>query len=281
MNPLLQAVFRVHGIGQSVEDEQLTQEMIEAHGMDERSIAAVKKLFTEQLKPFKQASSKARAFHLGRTFEGFGTSRLLVAKEQPDYVARMETLIAAIEREKTEFIASYPAHLDRERQLKGDAFKAADYPPVAKLDSAFRVQFLFVPMAEPSEQLRKQLFGKYALQYENALKNATESIRRQTLGIMMSLIAQTAESLAGDGPIVDSENKKGPLAKLREFLERVPDLNLTNDPTITALAVECRQKLDISTEALRGSKFFRSKVAGAAAEIATRFGAMGQRKLAA
>lgn len=33
--------------------------MIDAHGIDEKSIAAVKKLFTEQLKPFKKASSNA------------------------------------------------------------------------------------------------------------------------------------------------------------------------------------------------------------------------------
>lgn len=281
MNQLLQAVFRVHGIGQSVEDEDLTAELVTKHEMDTKSIAAVKKLFTEQLKPFKQAASKARAYHLGRTFEGFGASRLLVAAEQLEYVARMEPLIAKIKAAQADFITDYAAHIKTEKTLKGDAFKADDYPPLAKLNDLFKVSFLIIPMAEPSAELKKQLLGKYLEQYENALKNATEKIRRDTLGIMMSLIAQTAESLAGDGPIVDSENKKGPLAKLREFLERVPQLNITGDPQIAALAAECKDKLDVSTEALRSTKFYRQKVAGVAAEIATRFGAMGQRKLAA
>src|SRR5882724_10602588 len=111
---LLQAVFRVHGIGQSVEDEDLTQEMIDNHGIDEKSIAAVKKLFTEQLKPFRKASQKARAYHLRRTFEGFGASRLLVAKEQAAYTKRMEELIAAINIAKLDFIADYPVHIERE-----------------------------------------------------------------------------------------------------------------------------------------------------------------------
>lgn len=278
---LLQAVFRVHGIGQSVEDEQLTAELVEKHLIDEKSIAAVKKLFTEQLKPFKTAANKARAFHLMRTFEGFGSARLIVAKEQEPYCASMEKYITAIHAEKHAFIAKYYTHLEREKQLKGDAFKAEDYPPREKLEQLFRVNFLLSPMALPTDAVCKQLLGKYATKYEEAMKNAVENVRGQTLSMMMSLIAQTAESLAGDGPIVDSENKKGPLAKLREFLDRIPNLNITGDSTITALAAECSKKLDVSTELLRNSKVVRKNVAGIALDIAHRFGGIGQRKLAA
>jgi hypothetical protein len=278
---LLQAVFRVHGIGQSVEDEDLTKEMVDNHGIDEKSIAAVKKLFTEQLKPFRKAANKARAYHVSRTFEGFGASRLIVATEQSTYTALMEKFIAEIENEKRAFIDQYPVHIERERQLKADAFKAEDYPPREKLEQLFRVNFLIMPMALPSDAVCKQLLGKYAEKYEEAIKSATENVRRQTLGMMLTLIAQTAESLAGDGPIVDSENKKGPLAKLREFLDRVPNLNITGDATINALAAECSKKLDVSTELLRNSKTTRKAVATIAIDIAQRFGAQGRRKLAA
>lgn len=277
----MQAVFRVHGIGQSVEDEALTQEMIDKHGIDEKSIAAVKRLFTEQLKQFKHACNKARAYHLGRTFEGFGSARLIVVNEQAAYTAKMEQLIKNIQEAVANFIASYPSHIKKEKLLKGDAFKAEDYPPQEKLHELFRVNFLLMPMAMPSDAVCKQMLTKYADQYEQAMKNATENIRKQTLSMMMSLISQTAESLSGDGPIVDSENKKGPMAKLREFLERVPQLNITGDPTITALADECRRKLDVSTEVLRNSKVVRKNVAGVALDIAHRFGAIGSRKLAA
>ncbi len=281
MNQLLQAVFRCHGIGQSVEDEELTQEMIDAHGIDEKSIAAVKKLFTEQLKPFRKAANKARAYHVQRTFEGFGSARLIVATEQKSYTATMEKFIADIEKEKQAFIVKYPDHIERERQLKATAFRADDYPPQEKLHQLFRVNFLIMPMVLPNDAVCKQLLGKYAEKYEEAIKNATENVRRQTLSMMMTLIAQTAESLAGDGPIVDSENKKGPLAKLREFLERVPNLNITGDAQITALANECRKRLDVSTDLLRNSKVIRKSVAGVALDIANRFGAIGRRKLAA
>src|SRR3954470_3383400 len=114
---LIQVVFRVHGIGQSVEDEELTQELVDKHLIDEKSIAAVKKLFTEQLKPFKTAANKARAFHLQRTFEGFGSARLIVAKEQETYTATMEKRISEIHAEKHAFIAKYSTHIEREKQL--------------------------------------------------------------------------------------------------------------------------------------------------------------------
>jgi hypothetical protein len=89
---------------------------------------------------------------------------------------------------------------------------------------------------------------------------------------MLSLVADTAESLASDGPIVDSENRKGPFAKLQQYLERVPALNVTNDPTITGLYTACLQKLSMSADRLRASNTTRQLAAARAADIAMTFG---------
>jgi hypothetical protein len=77
---------------------------------------------------------------------------------------------------------------------------------------------------------------------------------------------------------VDSENRKGPLAKLHEYLDRIPALNITGDPTITAIATQARTNLAFSAEQLRKNQSTRTLAAARAQNIALHFGT-GFRKI--
>jgi len=89
---------------------------------------------------------------------------------------------------------------------------------------------------------------------------------------LLGLINDTAESLANDGPIVDSENRKGPFAKLHEYLDRIPALNITNDPKIDAIAKQARNHLAYTSEELRKNQMTRQLAAAHAQGIALQFG---------
>jgi len=129
------------------------------------------------------------------------------------------------------------------------------------------------PNAFVRDALTDELGKRLAADYEQRLANTTAQISRSVLDNLLSLIADTAESLANEGPIVDSENRKGPLAKLQEYLDRIPALNITNDPTITAIAAQARTKLAYSAEALRKNQQTRQLAAVHASNIAMQFGA--------
>lgn len=281
---LLQAVFRAPSASLSIHDENMTETLSQTYRFTAGQAAAVKKLFTEQLLEVRKAVSKARAFHRDHTFQGIGPTRIIVTGEQEIYETGMTKHLEAIRAACNRFIESYPAHIARERELKQDSFREDDYPPVGKLSELFRTEFLIMPMPEPGDFI-KSVAGDAAERlkhdYQAALAAVEQDVRQQVLGKMLKLIAETAESLASDGPIVDNENKKGPLAKLREYLERVPQLNITNDPEINKLVSECNDKLNVSTEALRQSEFYRKKTAQDALNIAQSFGSVGNRKLAA
>jgi hypothetical protein len=280
---LLQAVFRAPSASFSAGDDDMTLSLVHEYGIAPDQCAAVKRLFKAPLAELRSAISKARAYHREHTFQGIGPTRLLVTGEQESYSAGMNAYITQINEVASRFITDYPLHLEAEKALKGTAFRADDYPNQGKLAELFQASCVLMPLPEPGDFF-KSLAGDHAeklkKEYETALKNTEENVRKQVMGRMLKLIAETAESLASDGPIVDNENKKGPLAKLREYLDRAPTLNITGDPQITALIEECRGKLDVSTEALRGSEFYRKKTASAAHEIASKFGQLGVRKLA-
>ena len=281
---LLQAVFRAPSASLSAQDKEMTDSLISDFEITAGQCAAVKRLFTAPLAKLGKVVSKARAFHRDHTFQGIGPTRIIVTGEQAKYQLGMNHHLKLIKETAEEFLAEYDTHLAAEKLLKGTAFRSEDYPPIGKMQERLRAEFLIMPMPEPGDFL-KSMAGDAADQlkkdYEKALAHTSDNVRQQVLGNMLKLISETAASLAGDGPIIDSENKKGPLAKLNEYLDRVPDLNITNDPQINALMQECRKELDASTEALRESEFYRAKTAKAALTLATKFGAVGERKLAA
>ncbi len=284
MTHLLQAVFRAPSASLSTQDDEMTATLEAGFQFTKGEAYAAKKLFTKPLAALRKVVGKARAFHRDHTFQGIGPTRIIVTGEQEQYSAGMEKHLAEIRAAANRFIADYPLLIEKEKLLKSKAFKPDDYPPIEKFQERFRTEFLIMPMPESSDFL-KSMAGdaaeKLKKDYEAALKHTTENVRQQVLGRMLKLIAETAESLASDGPIIDNENKKGPLAKLREYLDRVPQLNITGDTQIVSLMNECRTKLDVSTEALRGSEFYRKNTAKAALDIASKFGAVGDRKLAA
>jgi ElaB/YqjD/DUF883 family membrane-anchored ribosome-binding protein len=262
----------------------MTLSLVEDYHISPDQCKAIKKLFRKQLEKLRTAINKARTFHRDHTFQGIGPTRVLVAGEQPAYTLGMEHHITEIRKESARFIADLPAHMEAERTAKADAFRIEDYPAASKLEELFTTDYLIMPLPEPGDFL-KSMAGdaaeKLKKQFEKALENTTENVRQQVLSNMLKLIAETAESLAGDGPIVDKENRKGPLAKLREYMNRVPTLNITNDPQINEMLAECKKRLDVSTEVLRGSEFYRKDTAKAALLIAARFGQVGARKMAA
>jgi len=280
---IVQAALTVRMIGTSVTDESMTQELEVNHNIEKNNVRAVKSLFpgkTGPLAPLRKLVGQARKRHLSLTFEGFGDSRLLVVSEHQRYLDAMENFQRDFNRVAAEFISSYDYHLATERMAKNGSFREDDYPMREKLPEMFAFDATILPLPEPNQFLRLALGEELQQKYANQANSAIERIRRETYRNMMDLISQTAASLAGDGPIVDSENKKGPLAKLREYLERVPSLNITDDLEITRLYQAAKAQLDVSTEALRLSETVRHLTASKAANLVRQFGAVGARKIA-
>ena len=79
-----------------------------------------------------------------------------------------------------------------------------------------------------------------------------------------------------DGRIYDSlfEN-------LGSVLDIAAGLNLADDPRLTALIMQCRQKLQRMPDDIRNSTLTRRATAMAARNISASFGQMGARRLAA
>ena len=280
---LWQATLCISTPGTSVTDDELTADTLERHTMAKASGKFVKALYGDALAPYQKRARTARKDYHRLTFEGIGNIRLVVLDERQAFLDLMATHEAALREEGKIFIAKFDEILAQERADKNGAFRLEDYPSRGSLAERFSVVYQVLPMPDPSQFLKDAmtdgLSERMAAEYAARLENTTRKVSETVLQTMMNLVAETAESLAGDGPIVDSENRKGPFAKLQEYLDRVPALNITNDPKISAVLAQCKERLSFSADRIRANKTTRQLVAAHAQNIALNFGGI-QRKIA-
>jgi hypothetical protein len=282
-NNLWQATIKISRPGTSKADNELTDHLREHFHMGKNAAKGIKQLWGSSLDALSANARKARKAHDQFTFEGIGGIRIAVSDERQKWLDTMEHY-AAIDRSLSqEWLNSYDIWLEQERYDKNGAFRIEDYPSREHLANKLGFHYAILPMPEPNSFIRDALtdeLGKrLAAEYEARLANTTETIRRRVFDNLIGLIAETAETLANEGPIVDSENRKGPFAKLQEYLDRVPALNITNDPRITQLAEQARIKLAYSAETLRKNQTTRQLAAAQAQNIALQFGS-STRKIA-
>ncbi len=273
----LAAYLKITSLGQSVGDANITAEVAERKEMEDGEGHYTKKIFKEPLAKYRHLVGKARKYYRDMTFEGIGNQRLLAVAEEGVFSAKMAQWRQKIQDEVNLFIATYEDHLEAERRRKVLAFRATDYPPKHELAGKFGFEVTLTPVADPSQfqangNLDSETAAKLKAQYEQQLAAAIAGVQDKVLKTLVSLIQETAATLADpDAPLVDSENKKGPVAKLSEYLDRVPALNLTNDLAITKLAQDCRQKLILATKVLKENSFTRSKTSQEASAILQHF----------
>lgn len=273
---LWQAIVSFGHPGQSKTDDELTEVLRRAFSTGENSVRGVKQLWGDSLKPHTSFEGKVRKWQANMTFEGIGDIRICTEGEKARWLDYMQSQAAEHAKLTADWLNKYDIWLEQERYDKNGAFNLADYPTRESITSKFRFHYAILPMPEPNQfikdQLTDELGKRLAADYEARLNSTTAQISRQVLNTLIGLINDTAETLANDGPIVDSENRKGPFAKLQEYLDRIPALNITNDPTIQRIAAEARDRLAYSSEELRKNQMTRQLAAAHAQGIALQFG---------
>ncbi|MEI6716057.1 MAG: hypothetical protein WCO60_20090 [Verrucomicrobiota bacterium] len=284
--PLLQANLHIKILGQSKKDDTLTYQTIAFNDMAADSARVNKVLYAKALKEIKTEQSIARKAFGNFTHNVLGGISAVVAGEAEHLMALMNKSKALFMEHRNRFIERWPEILEQEKIEKGKAFRVTDYPMQSELAEKFEFQFTLLPL--PVAELFKngalgsEMQAQLAADFDKRIENTKKQVVRNTSTELLGLISEVAEVLGNkDKALVDSEHRKGAVAKLQVYLERVPLLNITNDPTLTAIYHEAKNRLDATTQQLREDEQLRQLQAATALNIAMKFGQMGNRKIAA
>jgi hypothetical protein len=272
--------------GQSRKDEGLSDDVTTRHEMAHDSAIVTKRLFVKALKPLKTAYTRTRNAFREMTHEFLGGVHCVVDAEREQLAQTMASYHAIYITLRDAFIADYPSILEVERLEKGDAFKESDYPSAAALAEKFGFEFAAMPLPLPNQFVRGVLTAeieeKMAAEFSARVQNTERAIVQKASQQVLSLVSEVAEVLADkDRRLSDSEGRKSCLAKLEAYIQRIPQLNITNDPELNALYAAVKERLDVTTAQIREDEGLRELAAANALNIALKFGNMMNRRIAA
>lgn len=181
--------------------------------------------------------------------------RILPNGREWDYKRVMDNYFSAWKEKVDAFIAEYDAlRADAPRKLNG-LYVPEQWPSVEAVRGKFVFCTRFLPC--PAE-------GDWADWLMESANLAAEELREELKGA----VRHVAERCRSEGKLYATV-----FDNLRELVSLVPDLNLTGDPEIAALAKACEGIACHSAEHLRDDDAGRANVASEAERLMSIFGA--------
>ncbi len=282
-NRVLCTGLKTSCLGTTLTDEDVTNEVLSRHNAQKGAMRVTKTRLKDALEPFKKLRSEARRFFNGETLPGISDDLRIIPS------ARLEKLRAKITEFRSrdaellgKLLQNYAAEIEKDRAALGDRFDVSLYPAPEALGQHFDIQLIvtdlptgdYARIAGLDETARERM----RQEHDAMLTQVTVAARNDVMKKMTDLIQNVADKLSNPDAKVYREST---FENLREYLDKVQELNITNDPVIEAMRAEASAKLNLSMKVVRESEVLKEQTAANAKAILSRFGAMGSRKLVA
>lgn len=283
-NKVLCAGLRCRALGTSAQDNQVTDDNLARYGAERGKLRTTKTILADAIRPFRKLRNEARKYFNSVTLPGISEDLRITTparlpdlqKKIADYVAKDAALLETLKIE-------YEDAKDKDRLALGATYDPGLYPAVEDLANYFSITLAICDMPAGDyariEGLGAVAQAEMALSHQQMLEQVAREARNEVRGQMTKLIQHIADKLSDPNAVKFHEST---FDNLKEYLALVPDLNITNDPTLEAMRKEAQAKLNYSMAAIKDSQFLKAQAAEAAKSILASFGKIGSnRKLVA
>lgn len=229
------------------------------------------------LEVINRAESVARTFHYTNTLPwGDDGYRILPAANYLTYTNQLRELRADFDGAVADFIASYASYVEEARVRLNGMFNADDYPTVEKIAQKFGFEFGVIPLpngndfrididAKELAKVQAETDRSVNLAIKDAMDDLWKRVHDSVSHMATSLREYDVDPVTGkkSHPFRDSL-----VGNLRELVELLPRLNVTDDADLAALTKTLNIKLcDAEPDDLRANDSLRATVAKSAEDI--------------
>lgn len=257
-------------------DRDVTRNVLNEHNAKEKTGRFTKKVINKDgMKMITDVISRARSYHNTVTLPwGQDGVRILPAKLAQDYFKKMREFKAEFERAVSEFEGTYNDLKDRAREELGTLYDENNYPAINELRDKFAFETSVSPIPNASDfrvELSAEAVDEIKKEIEDRNKNILQNAIRHVWKELANIITHMHDRLTGTDP--KNPDKKmvihnSVVENLKEMIEAIPKLNITNDPELEKMADEIKDKLCAYTPVeLRKEPDKRTEVATSAEEI--------------
>lgn len=180
-----------------------------------------------------------------------------------------------------EFIENYENYkVDAETRLNG-LFNPADYPSLSKVKSKFSwsIDFQSIQSAKNfkvdlAENEVNEIAAKIAMNNSAAVKNAMANVWQRVFDSIKALSEKMKENRTDKtGADVSPIFRNSIIENIKELIDILPGLNITNDPALAAAAADLSRDIaSLNPDVLRENKELRKETAEKADAILNKIG---------
>ena len=276
-NKVLCVGLKTTCLGTSLTDKEVTNEVLANHNAIKGAMRVTKTRLKDAIDPFRKLRAEARNFFNRETLPGISDDLRLVPSSR---LKRVQDKIADFNLRDGQLLSdlrvNYDVHVEKDRAALGDRFDPDLYPPLEVLGSYFSITLTTCDLPsgdfnrvigldeEAKERMKKE--------HEAMLVQVGVNARNDVMKTMTQLIQTLADKLSNPDAKVFHEST---IENLKEYLDKVPDLNITNDPVLEELRKVASTKLNYTMGELKKSAILKERAAQDAKAILANFGAMG------
>jgi hypothetical protein len=283
-------------LGTSFVDPTLTANLEHSTGADVGKVKGSKKILGNHLKPVRALLREARTYVNEASLPGISDDLRIVTPKRlaeiREHLADVEARMAKEVAKFSELIAVVPpdgsppyerslwaACIEEDRVGLKEAFDPNDYPPLENLPTFFSVRLSVCDLPAGDylrvEGLTDETIDKLKAEHSQMLERVGAAARNEVHKKLVEMLSRISENLDQEDI---SRLKSTTFTNLQDYLAKVPDLNITNDPQLEAMRVACTKRLNVSMAAVKASVQLKERAKEAATEILSRFGG-GNRKI--
>lgn len=264
----------IHQFTNRQTQSEITDWIKAERGMDDESGEFIAPIFPRAMfQPVTKQATKIRNTFKAKTLPWEPGKRLF-----PESIH--ETVIGMVEPEIEKFNALVSDHvignwdhwlaeaerLSRQDKNAAHVFDPASLPTPEALAQLFAVDFIIEPLANPAA-FNKRMRALFGAQFEQAMEKQMEQAMNAVWQKMIKPVSDMAERLSKP----DAVFRDSLVKNIRDLVDEIPALNMTNDPALAQAAKEIETLLKIDPDTLRANGKVRNETAKQAAKLAAKF----------
>lgn len=262
-------------------DKKVTDETNKAHNAASDAGRYTKRLAAkEHIEPFTKVASKAKDYHYKHTIPwGDNGERLLKSSMFEPYLQTVLAFKAEYEGLVPELAGNIDIIKAEAKRTLNGMYNEADYPSEKELQNKFYFKVTYMPVPENdfrvglSDEEKKFLSAGMEREFTERLQNATadiwKRIKDQLEAMKDRLTSTTKDKDGNEQPVVFRDSLFG---NLKELIEVLPHLNVTEDPTINDACAHL-SRLMAEPEVVRTNPSVRAEKADQVEDVLNKFGA--------
>ena len=264
--------LKIHMIGTSRTDRQVTDETIERKGATSDSGRWTTQFIPkESMKNIASARNRLRTLHDFFTLPWLGDgTRVLPTQLFDKYMERYDRAVNDWQEAVDEFMQLYPTIREQvEKNLAGLLTDEVirSIPKVEEARQKFSIDHDIFPMPDEND-FRVNLGADKINILKNSVKSSVERMTTEAVNDTYEKLSKMLERIFKTLDNKEAKFKNSLIGNLKDLVELMPMFNLNDDPKLESLRRMCDEQLaNIDPQKLRDNKSLRKKTADKAKEV--------------